>query len=93
VTGERDATAVVCHPDQAALYLLEAARAAGVRIPADMAVVTYDDELPSPAPPLSAVAPAKQDLGFSAVMLCLRRIAGLGPSPHAMQQVLLIRGW
>ncbi|MFC7625153.1 substrate-binding domain-containing protein [Microlunatus sp. GCM10028923] len=82
-------TAVVCQPDEAALYLLEAARATGVRIPDDLAVITYDDELASEELPLTAVAPAKEDLGFTAVMLCLRRIARLGPSPHATQQIEL----
>lgn len=82
-------TAVVCQPDEAALYLLEAARAAGVRIPEDLAVITYDDELASEELPLTAVAPAKEDVGFTAVMLCLRRIARLGPGPHATQQIAL----
>ncbi|SDS70237.1 DNA-binding transcriptional regulator, LacI/PurR family [Microlunatus soli] len=84
-------TAVLCQPDEAALYLLDAARARGVRIPQDLAVISYDDELSGAAtPPLTAVAPAKQDIGFSAIMLCLRRIARLGPPPHATQQVMLL---
>ncbi len=82
-------TAVICHPDEAALYLLEAARSAGVRIPDDLAVITYDDELTSEETPLTAIAPAKEDVGFSAIMLALRRIARLAPSPHATQQVVL----
>jgi DNA-binding LacI/PurR family transcriptional regulator len=82
-------TAVVCQPDEAALHLLDAARAGGIRIPDELAVITYDDELTSAETPLTAVAPAKEDVGFTAVMLCLRRIAGLGPSPHAAQQVVL----
>ncbi len=85
----RGVTAVICQPDEAALYLLEAARIASVRIPDDLAVITYDDELTSEDLPLTAVAPAKEDVGFTAVMLCLRRIARLGPAPHATQQVVL----
>lgn len=82
-------TAVVCQPDEAAQWLLEAAGAAGLRVPADLAVLSYDDELCDTVPPLTAVAPAKEDVGFTAVLLCLRRIARLGPSPTASQQVLL----
>ncbi|GAB3754852.1 substrate-binding domain-containing protein [Microlunatus parietis] len=89
VLREQRVTAVVCQPDEAALYLLAAARTAGLRIPDDLAVITYDDELASDELPLTAVAPAKEDVGFTAVMLCLRRIARLGPSPHATQQIAL----
>lgn len=83
-------TAVLCQPDEAALYLLEATRDSGVRVPEDLAVITYDDELSGAGTPLTAVAPAKEDVGFTAVMLCLRRIARLGPPPYATQQVALL---
>ena len=83
-------TAVLCQPDEAALYLLDVADAAGMQIPEDLAVITSDDELASTSTPLTAVAPAKEDLGFTAVMLCLRRIARLGPAAPATQQVMLL---
>lgn len=66
-------TAVVCLNDTAALGVLRELEAAGVRVPADMSVVGYDD-LPFAAllsPPLTTVAQPTYRLGYAAADLLL----------------------
>jgi len=66
-------TAVVCVNDTAALGLLGGLQAAGLRVPADMSVVGYDD-LPFAArlaPPLTTVNQPKYELGRAAADLLL----------------------
>lgn len=66
-------TAVVCVNDTAALGLLGGLHAAGVRVPADISVVGYDD-LPFAArlaPPLTTVNQPKYQLGRTAAELLL----------------------
>ncbi|MFD5324939.1 LacI family DNA-binding transcriptional regulator [Streptomyces sp. NPDC127092] len=66
---------VVAHPDEEALALLRRLRARSVRVPDDVAVVAYDDEVAGLADiPLSAIAPAKHEVGASAVELLVRRL-------------------
>ncbi|MFJ2054951.1 LacI family DNA-binding transcriptional regulator [Streptomyces sp. NPDC087908] len=67
--------AVVAHPDNHALALLRRLRARSVQVPGDVAIVAYDDEVAGLADvPLTAVAPAKHEVGASAVELLIRRI-------------------
>ncbi|MEU9706231.1 substrate-binding domain-containing protein [Streptomyces sp. NPDC047981] len=67
--------AVIAHPDNEALALLRRLRARGLQVPGDVAVVAYDDEVAGLADiPLSAVAPAKYEVGSSAVELLVRRL-------------------
>jgi LacI family transcriptional regulator len=66
-------TAVVCLNDTAALGLLDGLQAAGVRVPADISVVGYDD-LPIArrlAPPLTTVRQPNYELGQAAAELLL----------------------
>lgn len=66
-------TAVICLNDTAALGLLDGLGAAGVRVPADISVVGYDD-LPFArrlAPPLTTVNQPKYQLGHTAAELLL----------------------
>ena len=73
----RDAgvTAALVFGDREATYLEAAARRAGVRIPDDLALVSYDDELADLAEvPLTAVAPAKHRMGKMAAEILLRRL-------------------
>ncbi|MDJ0314457.1 substrate-binding domain-containing protein [Arthrobacter sp. H35-D1] len=74
----RDAgiTAALVFGDREATFLEAAARRAGVRIPEDLALVSYDDELADLAEvPLTAVAPAKHRMGKMAAEILLRRLA------------------
>lgn len=66
-------TAVVCLNDTAALGLLDGLQTAGVRVPADISVIGYDD-LPIArrlAPPLTTVRQPNYDLGRTAAELLL----------------------
>ncbi len=88
-------TAILVHSDEAALVVLELLRGLGVRVPEQMSVITYDDELATLArPALTAVAPPKQELGARAVQMLAHRL--LAPaSPLARVQLdptLIVRG-
>ncbi|MFB6894486.1 substrate-binding domain-containing protein [Kitasatospora sp. NPDC056327] len=68
--------AALVHNDQDAIQLLPLLRAGGVRVPEDLALVSYDDVFAAlGAPPLTAVAPPKRAVGAAAVDLLLRRLA------------------
>ncbi len=66
-------TAVICLNDTAALGVLQGLDAAGVRVPAEMSVVGYDDLQFAPrlAPPLTTVHQPKYKLGHTAADLLL----------------------
>ncbi|RSM70715.1 LacI family transcriptional regulator [Actinoplanes sp. ATCC 53533] len=66
-------TAVMCLNDTAALGVLHGLDAAGVRVPAEMSVVGYDDLpfAPRLAPPLTTVNQPKYELGRTAADLLL----------------------
>jgi DNA-binding LacI/PurR family transcriptional regulator len=69
-------TAALVFGDQEALLLQRAALRHGLRIPDDLALVSYDDELADTAEiPLTAVSPAKHRLGAMATQVMLRRLA------------------
>ncbi|MFF1735399.1 LacI family DNA-binding transcriptional regulator [Streptomyces sp. NPDC058247] len=76
-SGRIDAALV--HPENDALVLLQRLRAASLSVPGDVALVSYDDEVAELADlPLSAVAPSKHEVGFSAVELMVLRLAEPG---------------
>ncbi|WP_031074607.1 substrate-binding domain-containing protein [Streptomyces sp. NRRL WC-3742] len=67
--------AVLVHTDQDAIQLASMLRARGLRVPDDLAMVSYDDVFAAlAAPPLTAVAPPKRAVGAVALELLLRRI-------------------
>lgn len=70
------ATGVISFGDREAAMLLSAARRAGVRVPEQLAIVAYDDDIADLADvPLTAVSPPKYHLGRLAAELLLRRLA------------------
>ncbi|CAM5656864.1 HTH-type transcriptional repressor PurR [Streptomyces avidinii] len=76
---EGGVTAALIHSDTDAIMLIPRLQARGVRVPEDLAVITYDDEVAGLADvPLSAVAPAKREVGARAAGLLLDRLAGGG---------------
>ncbi|MFE5767853.1 substrate-binding domain-containing protein [Streptomyces sp. NPDC056485] len=84
-------SAALIHSDTDAIMLIPRLQARGVRVPEDLAVITYDDEVAGLADvPLSAVAPAKREVGARAAGLLLERLtaagggqgAGDGPRQH-----------
>ncbi|MFG3369608.1 substrate-binding domain-containing protein [Streptomyces sp. NPDC048156] len=68
--------AVIVHPDTEAVVLLQRLRSRSISVPSDLAIISYDDEFARIADvALSAVAPAKYDVGASAVELLALRLA------------------
>ncbi|MFE7407002.1 substrate-binding domain-containing protein [Isoptericola sp. NPDC057559] len=87
-TGTRG---LLVHADDDALVLLGLATDRGVRVPEDLSIVAYDDEMSALAPvPLTAVAPPKHDVGRAAVELAVRRLSR-GAAPATQQVTLLPR--
>ncbi|NUR27024.1 MAG: DeoR/GlpR family transcriptional regulator [Catenulispora sp.] len=72
--GEIDAALV--HTDQEAVQFVQQLQRHGLRVPDDVAVIAYDDELAGLAdPPLTAVAPPRFAVGQAAARLVLSRLA------------------
>ncbi|WP_125773317.1 substrate-binding domain-containing protein [Antribacter gilvus] len=70
------ATALLVHSDPEAISLVQRAQERGLRVPGDLAVVAYDDEVAGLAdPPITAIRPPKSTIGATAVELLARRIA------------------
>ncbi|MFJ6985885.1 MULTISPECIES: GntR family transcriptional regulator [unclassified Streptomyces] len=88
-------TAVFCHGDRDAAALVVAARRHGLSVPADLAVVAYDDEVTDVGDtPLTAVSPPKEEVGALAAQLLLRRMDfGPGAVSHRIdvQPRLIVR--
>ncbi|MBR7838494.1 substrate-binding domain-containing protein [Actinospica durhamensis] len=85
---EHAMTAAVCFGDRQAALVEIAARRAGLRIPEDLALVAYDDEVADVADiPLTAVAPPKELLGRIAADLLLRRL----DQPDLIRHRILLR--
>lgn len=72
---KRGTTALLVHPDEEALAFADLALARGIRVPEDLSIIAYDDEVASMfTPALAAVRPPRIALGEAAVELLLRRI-------------------
>lgn len=68
-------TALFVHNDQLAVRCIRWLEDAGIRIPADVSLIGYDDVIAGVAPiPLTALAPAKNAVGYRAVQRVLARI-------------------
>ncbi|MFF7492169.1 substrate-binding domain-containing protein [Streptomyces rubiginosohelvolus] len=71
------AGSVLVHNDEDAIRLVRRLAELGVRVPEDLALITYDDEVAALADtPLSAVAPPKRDVGRGAAELLVERLSG-----------------
>ncbi|MET9672224.1 substrate-binding domain-containing protein [Streptomyces sp. NPDC006482] len=80
--------AALVHNDLDAVALVGFLQARGLRVPEDLAIVTYDDEVAELSDvPLTAVAPPKRAVGEWAVDLMRRRLA----DPAAPLAELLLR--
>ncbi|MGW0803789.1 substrate-binding domain-containing protein [Nonomuraea sp. NPDC002799] len=68
-------TALLVHSDPEAISLVERCQDRGIRIPGDLAVVTYDDEVAELCdPPLTAIRPPKAAIGRAAFGLLAARL-------------------
>lgn len=71
-----DVRAALVHTDVHAARLVELAADRGIRVPADLALVAYDDDTAALAMiPLSAVTAPRRDLGYEAMRIVTDRIA------------------
>ena len=74
--ARREVRAAIVHSDADAFNVLHRLQAAGLAVPEDVALVSYDDEMAALADiPLTAVGPAKYEVGEMAVSAMLRRLA------------------
>ncbi|MET7279906.1 GntR family transcriptional regulator [Kribbella sp. NPDC005582] len=72
----KKATAVICFADREATLLLNAAVGNGISVPGDLSIISYDDEVADLSEiPLTAVSPAKLEVGRLAVETLQARLA------------------
>lgn len=75
-----EATAALVHNDVDAIQMVQRLAELGVRVPQDLALIAYDDEVAALADtPLTAVAPPKREVGSQAARLLVERLAA-GPA-------------
>ncbi|MYR96547.1 MULTISPECIES: substrate-binding domain-containing protein [unclassified Streptomyces] len=74
---EGRASSVLVHNDEDAIRMVRRLAELGVRVPDDLALITYDDEVAALADtPLTAVAPPKREVGRCAAELLVERLSG-----------------
>ncbi|MFI6943809.1 substrate-binding domain-containing protein [Streptomyces sp. NPDC050418] len=87
LVDDHGVTAALIHSDADALTLIPRLQARGIRVPEDLAVVAYDDEVAALADqPLSAAAPAKREVGARAAELLLARLTADPEVPQGPRQ-------
>lgn len=73
--GLKGLTALIVHSDPQAIVIARNAADQGIRVPDDLAIVSYDDEVAHLAdPPLTAIRPPKNHVGRLAVELMVSRL-------------------
>jgi len=76
-------TGLLVHSDREAIGLAQHLESRGLRVPEDISIVSYDDELAALfSPALTAVRPARDALGASAIDLLAARLADPGRPVH-----------
>ena len=91
----RPCTALVTATDDLAMGVMEVVQAAGVTIPADLALVSFDDvdQAQYLSPPLTTVRQRPTLLGETGAQLLLDRIAGRAVAPITLiGTTLMVRG-
>ncbi|MBT2500613.1 DeoR/GlpR family transcriptional regulator [Agromyces sp. ISL-38] len=82
-------TAIMIHSDPQAILLEHRCFDRGIRIPEDLAIVAYDDEIAENGePPITALRPPKQHIGRLAVETLLARLSEGPKRPMQRVQVL-----
>ncbi|MEU6380672.1 substrate-binding domain-containing protein [Streptomyces sp. NPDC046909] len=84
---KRGVTAALVHSDEDAIVLVPRLQACGVRVPDDLALIAFEDQVAGLADvPLTAVAPPMRAVGEQAAKLLLERVAerrtGRQPAPR-----------
>lgn len=84
-------TAAIVLGDADAMTFTDHAITRGLRIPDDLAIVAYDDEISAHAAvPLTAVAPPKRELGHTALRLCFDRLRQPVGAPRTIVRMILL---
>ncbi len=84
---KRGVTAALVHSDEDAIVLVPRLQACGIRVPDDLALIAYEDEVAGLSDvPLTAVAPPTRSVGELAAKLLLERLTerrgGKEPGPR-----------
>jgi LacI family repressor for deo operon, udp, cdd, tsx, nupC, and nupG len=92
----RDATGILCASDVLALGAVRAVRRLGLRVPADVSIIGYDDSalMTCMDPPLTTVRQPIEAMGQSVVDLLVQQIGGTGVAPDELlfEPELVVRG-
>ncbi|MEV6550077.1 substrate-binding domain-containing protein [Streptomyces sp. NPDC051597] len=81
------ASAALVHNDVDAIRIAQRLGELGIRVPRDLALVAYDDEVAALADtPLTAVAPPKHEVGRYAAQLLVERLRGATAGPDGEPQ-------
>ena len=85
-------TAMVCYNDQVALFVLEALREEGIKVPADFSLISFDDSSLAVASEvkLSGIRHPKVSMGHQAARLILDMLADKTYKPRFIYQPELI---
>lgn len=92
--GKRSPTAVLAMSDMAAIGIMSAAQASGMRVPEDLSVVGFDDIPPAAwtNPPLTTVRQPIADKGRLAARLLIERMKGKAvEAPPPLATSLVVR--
>ncbi|MEU2654575.1 substrate-binding domain-containing protein [Streptomyces sp. NPDC007325] len=85
------ASAALVHNDVDAIEITQRLAPLGVRVPQDLALIAYDDEVAALADtPLTAVAPPKRQVGRHATELLVERLTGGADEEPASRHVSLL---
>jgi DNA-binding LacI/PurR family transcriptional regulator len=87
-------TGLLVHSDPEAVRLAQLATTRGLRIPEDLSIISYDDEVAAlGTPPLTALRPPRQEVGRTAVTMLLQRLADPDRPTHrvAISPTLVVR--
>jgi DNA-binding LacI/PurR family transcriptional regulator len=80
---DRPSTALLVHSDREAMGLAQCMEVCGMKVPRDVSIVAYDDEVASMfSPALTAIRPAREALGRAAVRLLVERLCDPGRPVH-----------
>ncbi|NDL60615.1 substrate-binding domain-containing protein [Phytoactinopolyspora mesophila] len=68
-------TALLVHSDPEAISIVERCQERGIKVPGDLSVVAYDDQVAGLSdPPLTAVRPHREAIGHAAIALLMARL-------------------
>lgn len=88
---DQQVTAAIVLGDADAMAFTDHAITRGLRIPEDLAIIAYDDEISAHAAvPLTAVAPPKRELGHTALRLCFDRLRQPIGAPRTIVRMILL---